>query len=930
MSGRVLHATLRRPVAIRIMNMTTFQDSFISFDELAGLSSADTLVVTVNNRHARRLVSDFAGYLDQNRRAMPLPDIVPFAAWLHRLGDRMAFQPGAVPPPHSLDAFGARCVWEQAIAQVESGHVLLDVAQAARHAMDADRLVSDWFLQVSPHEETHESRRFHLWRDRYRAMLARLDAEDANLEYDRVCAALADGTLPCLFQTMVLAGFNAFSPRQAGLIESVRERGVRVARLRAGPDAAGSIQHVAADDPDTEWRMAAQWAAEQLRRNPQGHYAIVAAHLETDAAYAHRVLRDALREPEDAVPRGAGCADAPMDPVHAAFLRVAPYNVAVARPLSEWPHVRAALAWLRLMLAFSLSRECTPELAGAALLAGACAGDAAEAPARAAMDAAWRRKYVPGLSCQAFLGLLSDRAPRLHAAWLAWIERRGDGAEDASMAVWADRFRRWLQCLGFPGEESLDSHGHQVVEAFDDMLSRLARQAPVLGRVGGDAAIGMLARLARETLFQPQRDPLSRLDVLGFLESEGGRWDGVWVLGLTDEVLPAAPSPNPLVPLAVLRRAQAPRATPEREFEWARTMYDAFVASAPQVWLSCPRQEGERELRPSPFLEPFQDGDFEFERRKARAYRLEQWRDDRGPELRPGQASTGGIGVIDTQARNPLWAFVKYRLGARALEGYPGVYDQNARGMFLHKAVELVWRMLKSQEDLHAAFTEGRLDALIEQAVGQARDAYLKHYSPALADMEARRGADVLRSWLEFEMSRPPFEVAGLEEECQWSFGPLVLTLRIDRVDTLAQGRLAILDYKSGMGAIDPKSNWMRERPVGLQLPFYAAAVAPGPDSVGALVLARLHARKIETRGLAADDCDIPGLAHLGDWPLFANYRWTQLMERWRGVIEKLAGDYARGVADNVSTRASDLEYCDVLPFLRLNQEPPSERETAI
>ncbi|MCR2540459.1 hypothetical protein NSP57_24095, partial [Salmonella enterica] len=76
------------------------------------------------------------------------------------------------------------------------------------------------------------------------------------------------------------------------------------------------------------------------------------------------------------------------------------------------------------------------------------------------------------------------------------------------------------------------------------------------------AAVNLLQSVARSAAFQPQRDPLARLDVLGLLEAEGGFWDGVWMLGLTDDVLPASPKPNPLLPLAVLRQAKAPRATP--------------------------------------------------------------------------------------------------------------------------------------------------------------------------------------------------------------------------------------------------------------------------------------------------------------------------------------------------------------------------------
>ena len=78
--------------------------------------------------------------------------------------------------------------------------------------------------------------------------------------------------------------------------------------------------------------------------------------------------------------------------------------------------------------------------------------------------------------------------------------------------------------------------------------------------------------------FQPQRDPSARLDVLGLLEAEGGYWDGVWVLGLTDDVLPASPKPIRCCRWRCCASARAPR--PERE--WAEGMYAALCRCAPR------------------------------------------------------------------------------------------------------------------------------------------------------------------------------------------------------------------------------------------------------------------------------------------------------------------------------------------------------------
>lgn len=875
----------------------------ISFDQLSGFDAQDTLVLTVNNRHARRVLAELSASLGGDRRVIAVPDIIPLSAWLRRLSDRLSFLPDSGMAGHAIDAFGARLLWQRVIERAESDRALLDTAQAAMLAMEADRLMDDWRIEVGPDHETSDYLRFEEWRARYREALAELDLEDANQAHEAVCAALRAGRLHSGARHIVLSGFTELSPRLAAMLAAVQERGGSLWALSRPPVAPHAAHRVAAPDPDAEWRLAAHWAAGELRKNPDGRYAIVAGRLEADAALAHRCLRAALG------------ADAEG--------RHIPYNVAVARPLSGWPLARAALAWLRALALAGRGRPCRPEDLGGALLAGGCAGHAEEAAGRAVIDAYWRHQAVLAVRPKDFTALLGRHAPRLLEAWQACMaELDGDGAP-AGLDVWSDRFRRYLRCLGFPGRGMLDSHSFQVLEALDAALERMAAQSAVAGKLGFGAAVGLLRRLVDETPFQPQRDPSARLDVLGFLESEGGRWDAVWILGLTDEVLPAVPRPNPFVPLPAQRRANAPRATPERELQWARGMFRALLECAPQVWLSHACQEGERELRPSPFIAELDAEPFSPPGAAAGSCMLESLRDDLGPALQPGRPTRGGIGVIDTQARNPLWAFARYRLGARRLSAYADVGDQNARGLFLHRAMELVWRMLPDQAALRGLVGEGRLDGLLHGVLEQAADDCLSDYGPALRRLESARALAVLASWLEVECARTPFSVRDVEQDYLWRHGPLELNLRLDRIDELADGRLAVIDYKTGGGSLDPRSDWMRDRPIGLQLPFYASVLAQesAGAGVGALVLARLHAKGAEVKGLADAECGLEGLVSPRAWPAFAELGWEDLMARWRRTIHQLAREYISGHAANQSLRPDDIEYCDILPFLRLNED---------
>lgn len=881
----------------------TDQFATVSLDQLSQQDTGSILILTVNNRHARRIVAELSAGLSETRQVMEVPDIVPLSGWLARAADQLSFVPDSDLASHTVDAFGSQLLWQRVIADEESDHVLLDVAQAARLAAQADQLLDEWQISVPPEVETAEFQRFRTWRDRYRQTLATMDLEDGNLAYEKIHAAIRRGWLRMPFATLVLAGFNELSPRLSSLLDAMREQDIEVLVLDTTAPAAGMVRRLVAPDPDSEWRMAARWASDKLSQDPGGRYAIVAARLEADVVLAHRSLRNALGRDVHGRP-------------HA-------YNVAVARPLSEWPLVRAALAWLRIVAQFVQKKYCEPRDLGQALLAGACAGDLHEASGRAAMDALWRKQAKVKVSLAEFGEVLDSHAPLLGAAWkecvAAWLEQTAT----ADIDTWTRRFRSWLQALGFPGQSSLDSHAYQVVEAFDGLLDRFGRQAPVVGSTGLSAAVAMLTRLARETPFQPQRDPSARLDVLGFLESEGGRWDGIWVLGLTDNVLPAAPKPNPFIPLAALRKANAPRATPERELHWASSMYDALLACAPEVCLSHAQHEGESELRPSPCIAGLPVTEMSMDTELQASCVLECMLDEQGPALQAGRATRGGIAVIDTQARNPLWAFVKYRLGASQLPDYADVADQNARGVFLHKAIELVWRLVPDQQSLRERNTDGRLDALLQQAVQQAADECLEDYGVVLRALETERAMKILRDWLALELTRTEFTIRDVEQSYQWSHGPLELNLRLDRIDQLNDGRLAVIDYKAGDSNIDPRSDWMRQRPVGLQLPFYASVLAGEDHAVAALVMVGLHAKAVNVKGLVDGDYGLEGLSAVNEWPAFADHSWDTLMAEWRRTIESLAQEYVAGVARNESLRPDDIKYCDVLPFLRLNEEYP-------
>ncbi|MCB5363259.1 PD-(D/E)XK nuclease family protein [Pusillimonas sp. CC-YST705] len=870
----------------------------ISLDDLADARLGRVLVLTVNNRHARRLLSHLSSTLGAERPVMAVPDILPFKAWVRQATEQLAFVDGALLAAHRLDAFGARLLWQQVIRESEPEHYLLDIPQAAKLASEADQLMSSWMLSVPDSACTPDYERFAAWREAYRRRLDEADAEDDTLGLERVSEAMARGQLQLDFDTVVLAGFNELSPRLHDMLDTWAASGTRLGRLTEHLEPASSMVRVCAPSPEKEWQWAVQWAYDQLRQDAQGCYAILAPQLESQVPLAHRLLHGKLSEHGFA------------------------YNIAVARPLAQWPMVRAAVLWLELMVQ-SAAGSCTPAAAGQALLAGHCAAHEAEAGARGMLDAQWRHARVLTLMSPDLLHALHEATPRLAQAWSLLQEQLPHEHEIANISQWVIRIKALLSTLGFPGGMSLDSVAHQVLEAFEQALDNLGRQRVVLQNIGFAQAVRALSTLLLQTTFQPQRDLSARLDVLGLLEAEGGRWDGVWVLGLNDEVLPAAPSPNPFIPLVVQRHAGTPRATPERELEWARASYEMLKRSAPILVVSSAAFEGERELRPSPFVARLPLSEIEIPNDEPAVAVMELLIDDQGPILSPGSSTPGGVAVLETQARNPLWAFVRFRLGARQLAAYADPAQQAVRGMFLHSCAELFCTAVRSHQQLLALQQDGghALSELLQAQIARAAHEHLGHYAPVVRDLECARALGVMTAWAQLEANREPYEIVALEEASVWQHGALNLKLRLDRVDKLASGERVVIDYKTGGARLDPHADWVRRPPLSLQLPFYAAVLGASQNDVSALVLMRLHAKQVAVSGLTDREIGLEGLAQSDSWQEFEGLDWSEIMARWRQDIESLAQAYANGWAANNTRHASDLEYCDVLPMLRLYEE---------
>jgi RecB family exonuclease len=264
----------------------------------------------------------------------------------------------------------------------------------------------------------------------------------------------------------------------------------------------------------------------------------------------------------------------------------------------------------------------------------------------------------------------------------------------------------------------------------------------------------------------------------------------------------------------------------------------------------------------------------------------------------------GGVSVLSDQAACPFRAFAKYRLRAGIIEARTPGLDARERGDLVHQALGEFWLSTRTQASLRA-LSDGQLQQKIEHAVARVLAGWPGMTAP-LAALEGARLAVLVREWLAQDLDRPPFEVLEGESRRELDVAGLRLRTRIDRIDRLADGRLLIIDYKTG----DPaRKDWDGLRPNEPQLLAYTLADHPAP-------LAGIAFAQVK-RGKCRFVTEPTGLLKATTTGAL-----TAQLAQWRDVLETLAGSFLAGDAqvDPVQGVAT-CRYCDFKSLCRVDEQ---------
>jgi ATP-dependent helicase/nuclease subunit B len=831
----------------------------------------------------------------RGERVWRTPDILPFDTWLVREIDARARTEAL---PRILSPAQEWLIWRQCSAQFSDHLQLVARGALAEGLRRADELAAEYLMPFAAGDAA-EGTEARLLFDVRRAVRAR----HAGAGVSTARALAAELAVVGDQRPLEFAGYRSLPPLPASIAQARRAHGFAT-RLRPAADAAQRAEIIAAADQTEELERIAGWSARLLARRPEARILVVlpgaAALRERLAALVQQAL-----DPRAAV-TGESTSGATLVAIEG------------GEPLARAPLVAHALATLSL-----LTRAIDCEAVSAWL--GAPYWRAPDAAARARLDLALRRTHALELDWVALLALLASPQVARHAAAAAQqlsAQLRAAAAPLAARSAtpreWAVLIRSALDALFFPGARARDSDEEQTLARFNELLSEFGELGVATRSMTREQALQTFNELAARTRFRPASGD-APVTVTPRLEEPLIRYDGIWVAGLEAGVWPAPAELNPFLSALAQRNAGIPAASAAGRTCEARALMLAWRASTDHLVLSYPAHVEDLELAPSPLLAEWTPSPATADTAPrvwlpASVHRdgeLESFVDATAPPWPRGDPLPSGTRVLELQSLCAFRAFAELRLGSAPLDiPAPGVTPQD-RGQLIHAALEALWRELKDSKSLQELSSEN-LGALIARRVAAAADERWGAQRTPAQMRERRRAAALIQTLCELERGRAHFRVRDIEFESSVRLAGGELRLRIDRIDALADGGLAILDYKSGA---HKTMHWYGEHLSHPQLLAYLASVGA---EVRALATVSIAAQEVRFAGIASAAGLLPKLEAAEAQPDRPGIEpWGASLEFWRERIETLASAFLAGSAA-VAPAPHACDYCEVAGLCRI------------
>lgn len=850
--------------------------------------------LTVNSRLARwRLLEYNEAQTRSGLKAWSTPQILPLTAWLKQVWTE------SWPDQYILTPLQTEKLWAE-IVRKTSWQLKLDLLhlrETAKKTAEAYSLIQQYRLAIDLEQYflTEEGKLFFQWIQTYQKWLETHNALDPASVLDAVHAAMGSGQIP-LPKGIQFAGFEEITPQLKGWLDFLKAKNVKFKFDPTLPEKPLPPISSLAEGREIEVReynnkleetiQCARWVRSQYR--PGKKFGIVVPDMQDYRSLIQREL-------------GAELAPVSVFPW---LEKERPFNISLGTPLAEEPMINIALQILSAHKTAIPLRVFTSVIKSSYFSSGQNESALAHELEHKLLKENIVTVYLSNVD-QFFDSNSSEHLVGLIQKWKKFIE---GGSEKKNPGNWGQGFTEFLKSLAWPkADNKLTGKEHQIYDSWKECLDKLASLDGILGSLIPRQAVETLTAIVQEHSFQ-EKNSESPIQAVGLLESSGMCFDHLWVMGCQTEILPALPSPNPFLPVEMRKKYNLPHSTAQRELEFANNSISRLITSSPNIVFSFPAMDNNTEFKISPLLLPL----LEMNKGKtqeitiAHSHRMKDHvlQDDsvemfeesvQLPTTRSEKihysvkGPGGGYGVIKDQAECPFRSFANHRLNTQTMEFPELDFDNRERGIIIHQTLEYFWKDFRSLSSLLTLATDNRLNGQIEMATDKALRQHQSKLSkqPRFFQLEKERIVDLIKQWLALEMKRADFEVVHQEEKISLTLSGIKLSMRIDRIDKTGDGKIILIDYKTGN---IQTGDWFGDRIKEPQLPLYSLQQSPG-----AILFAQVKKGSSRLTGAIDPLIDNIGLKAIKFEKFTECENWAELLNYWKDKLHGIADRFLFG-----------------------------------
>lgn len=587
-----------------------------------------------------------------------------------------------------------------------------------------------------------------------------------------------------------------------------------------------------------------------------------------------------------------------------------PWDISSGSTLGTRPMIRAAMA----ILAMSKHRT-DMDTFSRVLRSEWVGGSKKEGAERALVDIWLRENQGLNMGGSDFLRALEackTKVVDFKDRFKAILTAQEEAASSMFPSEWADFFSTTLTTMGWPEADVLSSSNYQTLEAWEGALKLFRSLDYQLGGCNYERAVMWLREIVDTQQFQPRIGHVAPVAIMSYTDAVGLRFDHVWMLGATNQVMPLPADPSPFLPIELLASAGVPEATSEGQLEKAMRLKRALMATADDVTVSSFEHDdrgsnvGPSELfGPWPMAERLETRWTGFEGNQIGGLNRDQFDEETVPGVSADEQAklTGGVSIFKNYAMEPFFAFACNRLKSDPFPKTIAGFDPRIQGIMLHLCLELFWKDVKTQDQLKsfsAIELNEKIESIIEQVCQKSLYRLQWRYGKQLINLEKARLHTLMTDWMKHEANREwPFEVVGFEERTEANVHGVVITVTLDRIDMIKPPEQepfsVLIDYKSGANIQFSTLN--AKNLLEPQLPIYVTAVKPssiGLKSMDGIALAQVNAKAMRFHTRSAQTAHLePGKPRSGDVATLA--QWEGQVASWNERLNEMAHGFLTG-----------------------------------